>query len=313
MAGWTILPVTAVAILAFAIGCQGRAKDIKAGTGGLGQVVDPIQLQRELRLLMDNQLAEVTGTATDIAAAVQDRRVWENCLRWKMRTYDAYVSVLSEPDPRMAFVQAWADAAELRQYLTTGAGKEIFGDQQPAAVELAKKTEQDTLALGRKYFPSAVIDQAADDIEEVAQRTAGKVPFSSQPPTALATARKDVMTLLSLPLLPVKALQSATNTPLAIRQFTETTEDFAAIVQHLPEQTRWQTELLLLGMETSGPMAAVAREMDRLEKMQQEAADQLHNLADAIFWRLMGLAATVFVLALVYRLIVGKPRPKQAP
>lgn len=313
-AGRIIVAAVAALVLAVA-GCElgQRQQGPMSGPKGLSNVVDPVGLQRELRLQMDNHLSEVIGTATEIAAAVQDRQVWENCLRWKMRTYDAYLGILSESDPRMAFVHEWANAVELRLYVTSGEGKEIFGGRQSQAVALAKKMEDDMVTLGRKYFPPGAIDAAKDDIEEVANGVTRKVPFGAQTPSPVVEPRGDVLTLLALPLLPVKALESASSTPRAIADFTDTVRDFAAVVQHLPEQTRWQAELLLLEMESTGPMAALTREMDHLEKMQGEAADELHGLANAIFWRGMVMIAAIFVLALAYRRIVRKPRPKQEP
>jgi hypothetical protein len=301
------------AILAAAAGCGGpQQKTATSGPSGLSQVVDPIQLQSELRLQLDNHLAEVIGTATEIAAMVQDRRVRENCLRWKMRTYDTYLDILSEPDPRVAFIQAWTNAVALRQYLTTREGKELFGEQQPQAVALAKKMEEDVVALGRKYFPPAAIDNAQDDIEDVAIHATYKVPFGTQttPPPATESHR-DMQTLMGLPMLPVRVLESTSSTPQAIREFTRTTKDFAAIIQQLPELTRWQAELLLLETETSGPMAALSAEMDHLEKMLGETNGYLGKLVNAIFWRLLALVAAIFLLAVAYHRIARKRRAKQ--
>jgi hypothetical protein len=306
-----ILLAVAAAILAAAPGCGlHQQQNATSGPSGLSQVVNPIQLQSELRLQLDNHLAEVTGTATEIAATVQDRRVRENCLRWKMRTYDIYLNILSEPDPRIAFIHEWTNTVALRQYLTTREGKELFGEQQPQAVALAKKMEEDVVALGRKYFPPAAIDNAKDDIEEVAIHYTYKVPFGAQAPPVIEP-KQDMQTLLGLPLLPVRVLEGASSTPKAIGEFTQTTKDFAAVVQHLPEMTRWQAELLLLETETSGPMAALAREMDHLEKMLGETHNDLGGLVDAIFWRLMAAIATIFLLALAYHWIARKRRPKQ--
>lgn len=250
-------------------GCQTPGKGAFSSESGLAKVIDPAQLQSELHLLMDSHLADAVGTATEISTDVQDRRIREKCLRWKMRSHDVYVSIISEEDPRKAFIYAWVSAVHLRQYLTTGSGKDSFGACQDMAVSLAKKVESDLLELGRKHFSAQAIRAAQPEIENVASRYSSLASLDAKLPIlSTQDAEADVLAILKLPLLPVTTLEgAATSTPRAIERFTDATRDFAAIVQHLPETTRWQTELVLLEMETSGPMAALSKEVDRFEKM----------------------------------------------
>ncbi len=275
--GTRALATAGFALLVMLTGCQGN-NGLLSATGGLSVAIDPAQLQGELHLLMDSHMADTVGTATEIAAGTQDRRVRENCLRWKMRTHDTYASILSEDDPRKAFVYAWTSAVQLRQYLTAGAGKDIFGDRQAVAVTLAQKMESEALALGRKHFSGHAIDAARPEIETIASHYSTQTTLDSKLPSLTDGASGELVALLKLPLLPVTTLEGASSTPRAIEHFTEATRDFSAIVQHLPESTRWQMELILMEMESSGPGAVLAKEMDHLQKITADATAALKTI-----------------------------------
>jgi hypothetical protein len=258
-------------------GCQVAPS---TGASALAPAVDPVALSRDLRLQLDNHLAQVIGTASEIAAAVPDRRVRENCLRWKMRTYNSYASILAEveEDPRRAFLSEWIAAVGLRLYLTSEEGKNLFGTQQSAAVAVASRVEAEVVSLGKRHFPVKAIDDAEDDIEKSARNYSPVDVFGTRSAATAAPLDADLLSILHLPLLPVRTLEGASSTPKAIDRFTDAARDFAAIVRHLPEQSRWEAELLLLEMESTGPAAALDKQIDRLEKILRESTATLKSI-----------------------------------
>jgi hypothetical protein len=305
-------------MLAIVEGC-GTGEQPKSRALSLPKTIDPVLLKSELLGQMDLSLSETIATAGEIAEATKDRGVREKCLRWKMQAQDDYLRILSQEDPRTAFVEEWISAVQVRQYLTDGAGKSAFGSEQPKAVALAEKIEKFVLAIGTKYFSQAAMDLAKDDIEDAARRYATAVPFAIQPYSLAAESRQDLITLMRLPLLPVRGLESAAATPQAIRNFTDTVKSFTAIVQCLPERTRWQSELLLMEMESTGPVPMLAKEVDdfnqrldgitvQVQTLPAQIRGEIIKTTDAIFWRILALIAAIFILALAYRWIGGRIR-----
>ena len=246
--------------------CSCQQKKQTSNTGTLSEAIDPIYLQSELRLQMDNSLAEIMGTASEIAASTQDRQVREKCLLWKIRAYDAHQRILTISDPRAAFIFEWMAVIQLRQYFTEGAGKNIFGPAQPKAIAVAQAIEAEIIMLGNKHFHADKIEAARDDIEQQATRFSKQGEFMSEPDPRVSQNQRDLLNILQLPLLPVRSLESVSSTPNAISKFTDTTQDFATVIKQLPERTRWQLELLQLEMESSGPVAALNQRLDRLDQ-----------------------------------------------
>jgi uncharacterized protein YukE len=269
--------MAAAALLSVAAGgCQPTGGP-GSGRSGLANAIDPVQLNADLRLQLDSHLAEAVAAASEIASAVQDRRVRENCLRWKMRAQSTYLSILMEADPRLAFIYEWIDAVALRQYLAAPEGKDLFGPQQAVAVALAARQEAQVITLGKKNFSPQAIDDATDEVEAAGQRNAPQGPFGDRPPVP-SGIEGDLLTIVRLPLLPIKTLEGASSTPQAIGRFTDTVQAFAAVVRYLPEVSRWQAEFLLLEMETAGPMAVVTKEMTHLETIVRQATDSLKTI-----------------------------------
>jgi hypothetical protein len=267
-------------LLLVAPGCQGSAA-LTTQSRGLPQAIDPLLLRSELHLAMDRSMAKIVGTASQIAADTQDRRIRELCLYWKIRSLDNYLDIVKEDDPRLAFLHEWFSVVRLRQYLTEGAGKDSFGPDQAKAVAMAKGIEEDILALGRRAFSPAAIEAAQDDIEASAIQYRSQGPFDPQalPPPE---AEGDLLAILKLPLIPLTSLQGVNNTAEAINRFTDTVQDFTAVIQHLPERTRWQSELLLLEMEATGPAAVLVRQLDSFEKEMREVFASVKTLPQEV-------------------------------
>jgi hypothetical protein len=274
----SLVRVAIVILLAAAIfpvsGCGGKSRR----TSELAAAINPVLLNRDLRLLLDGQLAEVLSTATDVAARVPDRRVRENCLRLKVRIYGTYTTIVTEEDPRLAFIAAWVGTVGFRQYLTSDEGKNAFGAGQATVLKLTEKVEAEIVALGEKHFPAGTIAAAKQDIELAACGNAAKDPFAPIRGVRAEESQQYLMGILRLPLLPVKTLEGASSTPEAVKHFTDTARDIANIVRHMPEEARWNIELLLFEMETSGPMAVVSSDVDRLDKTIRESVAAVQTM-----------------------------------
>jgi hypothetical protein len=244
----------------------------------LPHAVDPDRLRSELDLAMERYMAQTISTVSQVANTTQDRHIRQVCLYWKIRALDNYLQILSVEDPRLAFIQEWFGVVRIRQYLTEAPGSTLFGPDQPKIVALVKGIETDIVALGRRAFPPGAIEDAQDDIEEAANQYRAQGAFDPQPLLA-PQQQGHILAILALPLAPVAGGMS--DAARAINRFTDAARDFSLVVHHLPERTRWQSEVLLLEMEATGPVPALTREMGLFEKELRDAAASVLSLPQA--------------------------------
>jgi hypothetical protein len=110
------------------------------------------------RILMHEYSAHFIGavqqTADQIAAGSEDSPVRLNTLRWKIAAAASSERAASQIVPMMSLIDSWALSVQMEQYLGTGAGRELFGAQQPQAVELAAELARDAESLARRLTSS---------------------------------------------------------------------------------------------------------------------------------------------------------------
>ncbi|MCZ6672691.1 MAG: hypothetical protein O7C75_07105, partial [Verrucomicrobia bacterium] len=206
------------------------------------------------------------AVGSDIATEYPERSIREHILRAKMRSLDFHLAVQAVNDPRAAYLITWTAMVNRRQYATTEPGIKLLGRAQPRIVELAREIESDIVALGYRYFPKETMDAAIDDIEESALEFLWDSPVMTDNALAEAQDDDDLLRILALPLTPFTSIGKIGNTPEAIRQFSDTANDFSLVIRYLPERMRWQVEMILLEMESSGPTAAMVKEIQNVEK-----------------------------------------------
>lgn len=267
-------------LFAMTCGCQSgpRSQQVQQSQS-LGKAIDPIRLMSELRIQMDDALAEVIAFSTEIAATHQDRRVRENMLRWKMRFFDAYLYIMAIDDPRVAFLIEWTVIVKLRQHATEVPWTDDpLSQSQQKRLAMVKNIEENIINLGYRHFPPETIDAAKDEIEESAHYFPWHTPVGYEAAIHEAKQENDLLKIITLPLASVTSLGKVGDAPEAIHRFTNTANDFSLVIQHLPERTRWQFELLLLEMESSGPVFAMIQQMDRFDKTLQNMGTTFKSL-----------------------------------
>jgi len=266
-----------VAAAATAIGgCQSSSKRDAppvwpAGkTAATLEAIDPAQLHADLGNMVNRYYSEAVGLASDIAADTENRTVREQTLRWKLRVLSATQAILREPDPRLAFLFSWLLAEEGFYAATEGSRRTAYGPHQPRVVELLGRTRDDLIALGYKHFDPAAIDQARDDMRDLASHSVlarWRLSGSTTAPSALTAQRgrrNDLGTLLSIPMSPFTGLQGVAGTPGAISDASDVVAEIGVVIRDLPERARWNAELLLYELDKLPSIAALQRDVDQL-------------------------------------------------
>jgi hypothetical protein len=91
----------------------------------------------------------VEQTADDMAAGTEDPGIRLNTLRWKIGAEGASTRAASQILPMVGFLDMWGLTIQMREFLADGAGRSLFGAEQPRAVTLAAQLEREADDLAR--------------------------------------------------------------------------------------------------------------------------------------------------------------------
>ena len=241
--------------------------------------VDPEKLHTALLLLADQMSARIAGTTTEIAARTSDPRVREQTILFKLRAIPVMYTIAYDPDPRAAYLHGWIFLVRMRMYLTVGQGRTLFGDQQPLIVDAAVATLHDLVEVGYRNFPREVMDEVSDDIEAIAAVNPIGVNLHTgalqMPEVSSAKQRGAIDSILGAP---VRGLEGVGSTPEAIHAATRSFEEFMRLIQQMPQYVRWQTELLLLQVESQDAVVQTREDLDRISRSIESIATTVSTL-----------------------------------
>jgi hypothetical protein len=233
----------------------------------------------------------VTNAADTIIAQTTNRQVRKRALLWKINLIPVVQEAAFEEDPREAYVSVLTLIVLMRQYLEKGPGGISLAEGQPIALQAAQELEAQLVAIGVKFLGKERAEQVHRDVEAHAARhpIAGH-EFAMQ--AVVRTVSEVEQTTVfkqvaSVPLSPFRALEGVGDSAAAIREFNDTAREFVLTIERLPEQVRWQVELLLYEIEdretTVATLAAVeqvAASSARLSQAAERLPEDMRTLLE---------------------------------
>jgi hypothetical protein len=217
-------------------------------------------------------VAVVTSAADEIAARAAERAVRRNTLLWKLRMTAAVERAAFAEDPQEAYVSVLAIAVAMHHYLTEGEGREIFGEHQAIAHEAAERLVEDAEGIGARYLTDGQLRRLVGEVEELARGRPIRgifVPETIPYTLGIGVDDPDALGWITrIPMAPVRALEGLDSGAQAIREFNRTAGHFVALLEILPQQIRWQSELLLYDIEDR---ETVDRTLSSLERVSESA------------------------------------------
>ncbi|HEX5067808.1 MAG TPA: hypothetical protein VFY49_16935, partial [Myxococcota bacterium] len=288
------LSMALLALLLLTTGCSIlRAPMRWVGIGGAGGDVTLEGLRQELAFQAASFAGAVTTASDDITGATTNRRIRRYALIWRLRVIPLAQRAAFNDDPRAGYLQSLLLATLQRNYFETGDGKDLFGPQQPIAIETAQRLEQQAADIGQRFLKK---QELAAVVAEV-KRYAAQFPiqgreFSMQRAISGAAQlqQSDLFTqVLSIPLAPFRALEGVDSGAQAIREFNVTARRFNDILAQLPEQLRGELELLLYDvedretvMEGLAAFQSLAQSADRASVTVSELPEDLRTNLQAV-------------------------------
>ena len=104
--------------------------------------------------------------ADDIAATSSDPVAQLAALKLKVRAASASRHAAMQMSPMMELLDSWALAAQMKEFLTSGAGSTLFGPQQEIARRTAMALEDDIVTIAREVALPADFARFASFVED---------------------------------------------------------------------------------------------------------------------------------------------------
>lgn len=259
-------------LLLLAGGCRsvpglGYVRNALFSWGGGGPQFTEEDLREDLAGYAARFKATVTATADEIGDASADPEQKRRALLWKIRIVPIADEAAFLSDPERAYVALFALATSQHDYLATGAGADVFGDAQPAAVAASESLVVSARDIGRRFLNDPQQEKLETQVAALAQQHPIRGVFVPETVQAVVTATAPGGSfdwVISLPLAPFRALEGVDAGAQAIREFNATAQSFNQIVADLPQRLRWNVELFSYELEQRS-MVESAR--DSLEKV----------------------------------------------
>ena len=236
-------------------GCAGPESTGMAGPNATGTVrISEAELQNELHEYTDRFSGIVSAAANEITANSPDRTARKAALLWKIRLIPRLQDMVFGNDPQEAYLDAATLTVQMRKYLQgpDTPGATIFADLQPTATSAAQLLEDDIFRIGGQFLSPEQLDTLRAEVDTFTNEHPIRGTFSLAEGRATSTKEAQAINLnwvTTIPMAPFRALEGIDAGAQAIREFNTTANQFAQIVEDMPQQTRWQIELLWYELE----------------------------------------------------------------
>ena len=117
---------------------------------------------------------EVMLASDSIMNNEKDRQIQLNALIWKINSSNEIKNTVFQNNPEIALLDTWIVTASMRDYLTEGAGADLFGSSQDIAVEAVEKMLAEIEDVAKSYFR-----RDFDDARQFVEKKCKEAPYTS--------------------------------------------------------------------------------------------------------------------------------------
>ncbi len=179
----------------------------------------------------------------------------------------------------------------MRQYdfLSTGAGKDLFGPEQPTAVKAAKEALSTIENVASRHMTKEEIQKVRQRVQEYAAKFPLEGTFRTTEPVPLRLNQSllsGVLGVVGLPLAPLFTAQKINEGVSNIKEWGPTIDRLTDVIQDLPRNTRWQAEQFMLFLDKNESMQSalasasrISQSTDRLTVLVQDMQPLLQQYA----------------------------------
>jgi len=244
--------------------------------------------QRALRAQLDefghHFATRVERAADDIAAQTTDPKIRRNSVHLKMRMIPMCRRMVANPDSRVALVNTWLVCASVAYVLDHDVGEELFGEGRSTAVEAFRTLEIAIQALCEANLEPEEVERARERIKAfsaVALDAGGKAGLEKgdkRLESAIGTLVGKPVSFFQSSFERINPTGGLSDTAVAIHNASDSVDQARNVIEYLPEDIRWQTELLVYQLETTPVVLAAVDSMTRMSDASADVAQTAANL-----------------------------------
>lgn len=268
-----VLFLTAAAALAMSApaGCGPERPAGPAGVAG-DMTAGPAEARRlaaDLDAFLEAYESLVAGAAEAAGRLQTGRNARQAALLWKTRGISRMQDKIHQADPPVALLDAWIECTRTLLYLRDGDGAKLFGDRQGPAVAAAQQAVDLIERVAQQFVKRDRLESVRADVARYARERPLVGLFDESRP---ATVRADNKALdgllgaLTLPLAPFTVPGQIEKATTSFRDIDTTANRFVDTVGDLPQEVRWQAELLLLSAGEDESVKSALGSFDRLSR-----------------------------------------------
>ncbi|WP_394133036.1 chemotaxis protein [Shewanella maritima] len=111
---------------------------------------------------------DVERIADEIAANTDDPQIIANTLLWKIHSQQSLQQAIFQASPVAAMIDTWVFTEQMHQFFETGAGQNVFAEQQTAAIEVSKQLSIYFTATAKRFSRNGDYERDVAFVEQFA-------------------------------------------------------------------------------------------------------------------------------------------------
>lgn len=244
----------------------------------------PEDVAASLKVFTDRFAVVIEAAADQIVAQSDDRQIRRQAVLLKMRAIGLCREVVLQDNPHTAVIDLWAFCAQMRRYLVEGDGSETFGQWQPIVIQAAQEIEADIETFAQWVVAPQVLPQVRRELDAWVKDHPLRGPLARQsglPSPIDHTMGGPWRTVLNFTSA-INPLQGLDATQKRLEETNLAAERIRITAQYLPQQLRWQTELLLYDMEERQTVSSALDSFETLANSFDRLATEAQGLPTSL-------------------------------
>jgi len=256
------------------------AQETKKQSNGSGRENIEIS-QLELRATMSDFFYRFARTITESSDSIirlsTDYAVDNAALSWKMNAIPVATGAVYNSDAFIGYIDMAVFIYQMKIFFESGAGKELFGNQQGIALRALDLLWEDLLDIGRDMVPDNDITDGTKAVTDFAEQ---------HPISSLYFVRQSTIPLMTR----IKSVEKVSFKELAVgmsESIDELSSQINAYMEVLPKQVRWESEYLinniLINPELNGRFDSLTQLLERTVVFAEASPDLIDSQRNAAF------------------------------
>jgi hypothetical protein len=235
------------------------------------------------------QNARSLALTNAIEASSDDDRLRYEATRMKLQIHNTQRKLMLAPDPRDVFTDSWVYAVQRRNYIDgdLGARAELFAPWRDEIVRNTDALIVELKRIGGLFMTPEELADAETAVEAYAAQHPTLGLFNAPTGRPSAEAKESgssggLGAIVNVPLAPFTAMQGVDAAAAGINRVADVAERMAVVTEDLPQQMRWQIEVLQFDVTHRDPLRTTFADLHRMTNSVEGVSRTVERLPEAV-------------------------------